>query len=98
MDFQTLIMRLTSYWGKQGCVLTQPHDVEVGAGTFAPATFFGSLGPAPWKVGYVQPARRPADGRYGKNPNRLYQHLQFQVIMKPPPLDIQEVWGRSTAR
>ena len=95
IDFQTLILTLQEYWRKQGCVLVQPYDIEVGAGTFAPPTFFGVLGPDPWKVGYVQPSRRPSDGRYGENPNRLYQHHQFQVIIKPAPSDIQDIYLNS---
>jgi len=95
MDFQTLILKLTSYWAKQGCVLAQPYDVEVGAGTNAPSTFFGVLGPAPWKVAYIQPSRRPDDGRYGENPNRLYQHHQLQVILKPAPSGIQDLYLKS---
>lgn len=95
MDFQTLISKLIAYWGKQGCVLIQPYDVEVGAGTFAPATFFGVLGPSPRRVSYVQPSRRPSDGRYGANPNRLYLHHQYQVIRKPPPPDIQDCYLKS---
>lgn len=78
------------YWAAQGCYLAQPYDVEKGAGTMNPVTFFRSLGPEPWRVAYVEPSRRPADGRYGENPNRLYQHHQFQVILKPSPLDVQE--------
>ncbi|MEA1926919.1 MAG: glycine--tRNA ligase subunit alpha [Candidatus Auribacterota bacterium] len=92
MDFQTLILTLQEYWREQGCVLVQPYDMEVGAGTFAPPTFFGVLGPNPWKVGYVQPSRRPSDGRYGENPNRLYQHHQYQVILKPAPGEIQNIY------
>jgi len=95
MDFQTLILNLQEYWREQGCVLVQPYDIEVGAGTFAPPTFFGVLGPEPWKVGYVQPSRRPSDGRYGENPNRLYQHHQYQVIIKPAPADIQDLYLNS---
>ncbi len=95
MDFQTLILKLSSYWGKRGSVLVQPYDLEVGAGTFAPPTFFGVLGGGDWKVGYVQPSRRPADGRYGENPNRLFQHHQYQVIVKPAPTDIQDVYLKS---
>jgi len=95
MDFQTLILTLQEYWRDQGCVLVQPYDIEVGAGTFAPPTFFGVLGPDPWKVGYVQPSRRPSDGRYGENPNRLYQHHQYQVIIKPAPADIQDIYLNS---
>src|ERR1700739_1126805 len=92
MTFQELILRLQSFWAEKGCVLQQPYDVEVGAGTMAPETFLRVLGPKPCKVAYVQPSRRPADGRYGENPNRLYKHSQFQVILKPPPSDIQEVY------
>lgn len=95
MDFQTLILKLSAYWGRKNCVLTQPYDLEVGAGTFAPSTFFAVLGPAPWRVGYVQPSRRPADGRYGENPNRLYQHYQYQVIIKPSPANIQDQYLKS---
>ncbi len=95
MDFQTLIITLQAYWNQRGCVLLQPYDLEVGAGTFAPATFFGVLGPDPWRVAYVQPARRPSDGRYGENPNRLYQHHQYQVILKPAPNDIQNIYLQS---
>ncbi|MFH1038496.1 MAG: glycine--tRNA ligase subunit alpha [PVC group bacterium] len=95
MDFQTLILTLHDYWNQRGCVLVQPYDLEVGAGTFAPATFFGVLGPEPRRTAYVQPARRPSDGRYGENPNRLYQHYQFQVILKPAPPDVQDVYLKS---
>jgi len=95
IDFQTLILKLQEYWRKQGCVLVQPYDLEVGAGTFAPPTFFGVLGPDPWRVGYVQPSRRPSDGRYGENPNRLYQHHQYQVILKPAPDEIQDTYLNS---
>lgn len=95
MDFQTLIITLQGYWKDQGCLLAQPYDLEVGAGTFAPPTFFGVLGPDPWRVGYVQPSRRPSDGRYGKNPNRLYQHHQYQVIIKPAPPEIQDIYIKS---
>ena len=95
IDFQTLILTLQEYWREQGCVLVQPYDLEVGAGTFAPPTFFGVLGPDPWKVGYVQPSRRPSDGRYGENPNRLYQHHQYQVILKPAPDEIQDIYLNS---
>lgn len=95
IDFQTLILILQEYWRTQGCVLVQPYDLEVGAGTFAPATFFGVLGSSPWKVGYVQPSRRPSDGRYGENPNRLYQHHQYQVILKPTPVAIQDIYLNS---
>ena len=81
MNFQEMILALQRYWSKQGCIITQPYDVEKGAGTMNPNTFLRSLGPEPWKVCYVEPSRRPADGRYGENPNRLYQHHQFQVIL-----------------
>jgi len=92
MDFQEMIMRLNQYWAAQGCVLAMPYDVETGAGTMNPLTFFRALGPEPWRVAYVEPSRRPADGRYGENPNRLYQHWQYQVILKPSPPDIQELY------
>lgn len=88
--FQDLILALQDYWSRQGCVLLQPYDMEVGAGTFHPATFLRAIGPEPWYAAYVQPSRRPADGRYGENPNRLQHYYQFQVILKPSPLDIQE--------
>jgi glycyl-tRNA synthetase alpha chain len=87
---QDLILALERYWAQKGCLIHQPWDAEVGAGTMHPETFLRVLGPAPWKVGYVQPSRRPADGRYGDNPNRLYKHQQYQVILKPPPADIQD--------
>jgi len=95
MNFQDLIITLQNFWAKQNCVLQQPYDIEVGAGTFNPATFFRVLGPEPWKVAYVEPSRRPTDGRYGDNPNRLQHYYQFQVIMKPSPLDIQDVYLKS---
>ncbi len=95
--FQELILRLETFWAERGCVLQQPHDVEVGAGTMAPETFLRVLGPKPYKVAYVQPSRRPADGRYGENPNRLYKHNQLQVILKPPPENIQELYLESLA-
>ena len=93
--YQELILRLQNFWAERGCVLQQPFDVEVGAGTMAPETFLRVLGPKPYKVAYVQPSRRPADGRYGDNPNRLYKHMQMQVILKPPPDDVQELYLRS---
>ena len=93
--FQELVLRLQTFWAKRGCVLQQPYDVEVGAGTMAPETFLRVLGPKPYKVVYVQPSRRPADGRYGENPNRLYKHMQLQVILKPPPEDVQELYLQS---
>lgn len=92
MNFQNMILTLQNYWANQGCIMMQPYDVEKGAGTMNPNTFLRSLGPEPWKVCYVEPSRRPADGRYGENPNRLYQHHQFQVILKPSPDNIQELY------
>jgi len=89
-NFQELVLALSTYWTRQGCVLAQPYDLETGAGTFNPATFLRALGPEPWNVAYVEPSRRPTDGRYGENPNRLQHYFQFQVIMKPSPDDIQE--------
>ncbi len=88
-------MRLQTFWAERGCVLQQPYDVEVGAGTMAPETFLRVLGPKPYKVAYVQPSRRPADGRYGENPNRLFKHMQLQVILKPPPENVQELYLQS---
>jgi glycyl-tRNA synthetase alpha chain len=93
--FQELILHLQTFWAQRGCVLQQPHDVEVGAGTMAPETFLRVLGPLPHKVAYVQPSRRPADGRYGENPNRLFKHMQLQVILKPPPENVQELYLES---
>jgi len=90
LTFQELVLALQHFWAQQNCVIHQPYDVEVGAGTFHPATFLRVLGPEPWNAAYVQPSRRPTDGRYGENPNRLQHYYQFQVIMKPSPLDIQE--------
>jgi glycyl-tRNA synthetase alpha chain len=90
--FQDLILTLQSFWGAQGCALLQPYDMEVGAGTFHPATTLRALGPKPWSAAYVQPSRRPKDGRYGENPNRLQHYYQFQVIMKPSPANIQELY------
>jgi len=92
MYFQDLIANLNSYWAKQGCIIAQGYDLEVGAGTFNPATFLRVLGPEPWNVAYVEPSRRPTDGRYGDNPNRLQHYYQYQVIMKPSPLNIQELY------
>jgi len=92
LTFQELILRLQTFWAEHGCVLQQPYDVEVGAGTMAPETFLRVLGPKPYNVGYVQPSRRPADGRYGENPNRLFKHMQYQVILKPPPQNIQQLY------
>ena len=96
--FQDLILALQAYWAEQGCALLQPLDMEVGAGTFHPATFLRAIGPEPWNVAYVQPSRRPADGRYGENPNRLQHYYQFQVLMKPSPLNIQELYIGSLRR
>ncbi len=90
--FQGLILALQEYWAEQGCVIVQPLDMEVGAGTFHPATFLRSIGPEPWSSAYVQPSRRPTDGRYGENPNRLQHYYQFQVVLKPSPLEIQELY------
>jgi glycyl-tRNA synthetase alpha chain len=92
LTFQELVLRLQTFWAEHGCVLQQPYDVEVGAGTMAPETFLRVLGPKPYNVGYVQPSRRPADGRYGENPNRLFKHMQYQVILKPPPQNVQELY------
>jgi glycyl-tRNA synthetase alpha chain len=95
LTFQELILHLQIFWAERGCVLQQPYDVEVGAGTMAPETFLRVLGPKRYKVAYVQPSRRPADGRYGENPNRLFKHMQLQVILKPPPENVQEVYLKS---
>src|SRR5438067_342211 len=89
-DFQGLLLALQTYWAERGCALMQGYDLEVGAGTMNPATFLRVLGPEPWNVAYVEPSRRPADGRFGENPNRLHQHHQYQVILKPSPKDVQE--------
>jgi glycyl-tRNA synthetase alpha chain len=97
LTFQELILRLQTFWASNGCVLQQPYDVEVGAGTMAPETFLRVLGSKPHRVGYVQPSRRPADGRYGENPNRLFKHMQYQVILKPPPANVQELYLASLA-
>jgi glycyl-tRNA synthetase alpha chain len=95
LTFQDLIFTLQKFWAERGCILQQPYDVEVGAGTMAPETFLRVLGPQPYNVAYLQPSRRPADGRYGDNPNRLYKHTQLQVILKPPPEDVQELYLQS---
>jgi len=92
MNFQDLILRLQTFWGKHGCALLQPYDMEVGAGTFHTATFLRALGPEPWNAAYVQPSRRPKDGRYGENPNRLQHYYQYQVVLKPSPDNIQELY------
>ncbi len=95
VNFQETILNLQKFWGKYGCVILQPYDIEVGAGTFHPATTLRSLGPKPWKAAYVQPSRRPTDGRYGKNPNRLQHYYQFQVIIKPSPDEIKKIFLKS---
>jgi glycyl-tRNA synthetase alpha chain len=97
LTLQDLILKLSHFWVRQGCVLQQPYDVEMGAGTMHPETFLRVLGPAPYRVAYVQPSRRPADGRYGENPKRLYKHLQFQVVLKPAPTDVQDLYLKSLA-
>jgi len=97
VNFQETILNLQKFWGNYGCVVLQPYDIEVGAGTFHPATTLRSLGPKPWKAAYVQPSRRPTDGRYGKNPNRLQHYYQFQVIIKPSPDEIKKVFLKSLA-
>ena len=97
ITFQDLVFNLQKFWGKYGCVILQPYDLEVGAGTFHPATTLRSLGPKPWKAAYVQPSRRPTDGRYGKNPNRLQHYYQYQVIIKPSPQNIKQVYLKSLA-
>jgi len=97
-SFQSLILELQAYWAEQGCVVLQPYDVEVGAGTFHPATTLRALGPRPWRAAFVQPSRRPTDGRYGENPNRLQHYYQFQVILKPAPADSQELYLGSLRR
>ena len=93
--FQGLILALQEYWADQGCVILQPLDLEVGAGTFHPATFLRAIGPEPWATAYVQPSRRPTDGRFGENPNRLQHYYQFQVLIKPSPIDIQDLYLNS---
>ena len=97
MTFQELILSLQRFWADRRCVLQQPYDIEVGAGTFNPATFFRVLGPDPWRVAYVEPSRRPTDGRYGENPNRLQHYYQFQVVLKPAPEDVQGLYLQSLA-
>lgn len=95
MYFQDIIAALNTFWGSKGCVVMQPYDMEVGAGTFHPATLLRSLGPEPWKAAYVQPSRRPTDGRYGENPNRLQHYYQYQVVIKPSPANVQEMYLES---
>ncbi|HBQ23301.1 MAG TPA: glycine--tRNA ligase subunit alpha, partial [Alphaproteobacteria bacterium] len=94
-SFQEIILALSTFWAKQGCVVLSPYDMEVGAGTFHPATTLRALGPRPWSAAYIQPCRRPADGRYGENPNRLQHYYQFQVVMKPNPENIQDLYLQS---
>ncbi len=95
LNYQEIILKLKQFWGNQGCLIREPYDLEKGAGTFNPDTFLRSLGPEPWNVAYVEPSRRPADGRYGKNPNRLGYYFQFQVLMKPSPNNIQDLYLKS---
>ncbi len=95
LTFQEIILTLQQFWNDQGCMLMQAYDNEKGAGTMSPYTFLRAIGPEPWNAAYVEPSRRPADGRYGENPNRLYQHHQFQVVMKPSPSNIQELYLQS---
>jgi len=95
MDFQEIIFNLQKFWGEQGCIIQQPYDTEKGAGTMNPTTFLRVLGPEPWKVAYLEPSRRPADGRYGENPNRVQQHYQLQVVLKPSPENVQEIYFKS---
>jgi len=98
MNFQDIIFELDRYWADQGCIIQQPYDMEVGAGTFHPATLLRALGPEPWKAAYPQPSRRPTDGRYGDNPNRLQHYYQYQVVIKPSPLNVQELYLESLRR
>ena len=95
MNFQDIVLELHKFWGEKGAMIAQPYDLEVGAGTFNPATFLRAIGPEPWNVAYVEPSRRPTDGRYGENPNRLQHYYQFQVILKPSPLEVQELYLES---
>ncbi|MDI6791815.1 MAG: glycine--tRNA ligase subunit alpha [bacterium] len=98
MNFQEIILKLQSFWAEAGCLIGQPYDLEVGAGTFNPATFLRVLGPEPWRVAYVEPSRRPTDGRYGENPNRLQHYYQYQVIIKPSPANIQDIYLESLVK
>lgn len=98
MKFQDIILTLNQFWGEQGCIIAQPYDVEKGAGTMNPSTFLRALGPEPWNVAYVEPSRRPTDGRYGENPNRLQHYFQYQVILKPSPDNVQELYLQSLER
>ena len=95
LNFQKMILALQQYWSEQGCIILQPYDVEVGAGTFHPATFLRAVGPEPWQAAYVQPSRRPTDGRYGENPNRSQHYYQLQVVLKPSPDNIQDLYLNS---
>ena len=92
LNFQQIVEKLNSFWADQGCVIRQPYDTEKGAGTMSPATFLGVLGDKSWNVAYIDPVRRPTDGRYGENPNRLFHYFQYQVVMKPSPIEIQEMY------
>ena len=98
LTFQQIILRLQQYWGDRGCALLQPYDMEVGAGTSHTATFLRAIGPEPWRAAYVQPSRRPKDGRYGENPNRLQHYYQYQVVLKPAPANILELYLGSLSR
>ena len=98
MNFQQMILALNQYWGEQGCIILQPYDIEKGAGTMNPATFLRALGPEPWNTAYVEPCRRPTDGRYGENPNRLQHYYQYQVVLKPSPADVQDLYLESLRR
>ena len=98
LSFQDIVMNLQKFWSNYGCIILQPYDLEVGAGTFHPATTLRSLGSKPWKAAYVQPSRRPTDGRYGKNPNRLQHYYQYQVIIKPSPNNIKQVYLKSLSK
>ena len=95
LSFQSMIQALQTFWDQHGCVLIQPYDMEMGAGTFHPSTFLRAIGPEPWRSAYVQPSRRPTDGRYGENPNRLQHYYQYQVVLKPSPDNIQELYLES---
>jgi glycyl-tRNA synthetase alpha chain len=97
MTFQEIILKLNDFWSQQNCIIQQPYDVEKGAGTMNPTTFLRALGPEPWRVAYVEPSRRPTDGRYGENPNRLQHYYQYQVILKPSPDDVLDVYLDSTS-
>ena len=98
MHFQDIIINLERYWSEKGCVITQPYDTEVGAGTFYPSTFLKALGSEPWRTAYVAPSRRPADGRYGENPYRFQYYFQYQVLLKPSPMDVQDLYLGSSVR